>query len=42
MEGMVAEKKRKKKQKDVSFLFGTQSKAWAGWPTRLRLVLATP
>jgi len=42
MEGMVAEKKRKKKQKDVSFLFGTQSKAWAGWLTRLRLVWATP
>ena len=31
-----------KKHKDFSFLFCTQSKARAGWPTRLRLVRATP
>ena len=35
-------RKKRKKQKDFSFLFGTQSKARAGWPTRLRLVRATP
>jgi len=35
-------RKKRKKQKDFSFLFGTQSKARAGWPTRLRLVWATP
>jgi len=34
--------KEGKKQKDFSFIFGTQSKARAGWPTRLRLVQATP
>jgi len=38
---MVAEEKGKK-QKDFSFLFGTQSKARAGWPVRLRLVRVTP
>ena len=31
-------RKKGKKPKEFSFLFGTQSKAWAGWPTRLRLV----
>ena len=31
-----------KKQKHFSFLFGTQSKARAGWPTRLRLLQTTP
>ena len=40
-EGMVAEEKREKTNR-FCFLFGTQSKARAGWPTRLRLVRATP
>jgi len=40
-EGMVAEEK-KNKQKYFFFLFGTQSKARAGWPAHLRLVRATP
>ena len=35
-------RKKGKKQKDFSFLLGTQSEARAGWPTRLRLVRATP
>jgi len=34
---MVAEEKRKKTKR----FFGTQSKARAGWPTRLRLIWAT-
>jgi len=34
-------RKKGKKQKDFSFLLGTQSEARAGWPTRLRLVRAT-
>jgi len=39
-EGMIAEGKRKI-NKYFPFLFGTQSKAQAGWPTCLRLVRAT-
>jgi len=35
---MVTEEKRKK----TKIIFGTQSKARAGWPKRLRLVQATP
>jgi len=37
-EGMVTEEKRKK----TKIILGTQSKARAGWPKRLRLVQATP
>ena len=37
-EGMVTEEKREKKKS----ILGTQSKARAGWPKRLRLVQATP
>jgi len=37
-EGMDAEEKRKK----TEIIPGSQSKAQAGWPTRLRLVQATP
>jgi len=35
---MVTEEKRKK----TKIILGTQSKARAGWPKRLRLVQATP
>jgi len=37
-EGMVTEEKRKK----TKIIFGTQSKAQAGWPKRLRLLKVTP
>jgi len=37
-EGMVTERKRKK----TKIIPGTQPKARAGWPKRLRLVQATP
>jgi len=37
-EGMEAKQKRKK----IKCFFGTQPKARAGWPQRLRLVQATP
>jgi len=37
-EGMVTEEKRKK----TKIIPGTQPKARAGWPKRLRLVQATP
>jgi len=33
---------KKEKRKKTKIIFGTQSKARAGWPKRLRLVQATP